>query len=123
MWYQLVPFLIYAATIQAADRTVYRNCSQIELCNQNRELIAKDRWKVLLETLSYVQGIVSFRVQSIEDSTSFVFLNISAIKGGIFRIQIEEPDSTRYHIEHVLDHNPEIIKWVHTLKNSNNLKF
>lgn len=109
MWYNLLFFLLYGA-IQAADRTVYRNCSQIELCNQNRELVSKDRWEVLLEGASFTQGVASFRVQSLEDSDTFVLLNISAIKNGIFRIQIEEPDSARYHIEHVLDGDPEIIK-------------
>lgn len=56
--------------------------------------------------------MASFRVQSIEDADILLVLNITAVKGGIFRIQIEEPDSTRYRIEHVLDGEPEIVKLV-----------
>lgn len=73
-------------------------------------MVREDRWKVLLEGASFTQGVATFRVQAVEDSDKLLILSITAVKGGIFRVQIEELESTRYHIENVLDGEPEIVK-------------
>ena len=57
----------------------------------------------------FSQGVASFRVQT-ADGIEDVGLNITAIEGNIFRVQIEETESSRYHIQDVLDGEPTIVK-------------
>lgn len=129
MWLRELILAVAITLSWAVDHTIYRYCSEIDVCryyfdiylkftlnlknySENRELAREERWKVLIEGASFSRGVASFRVQSTEDTDKFLSLNITAVKGGIFRVQIEEPDSTRYHIEHVLDGEPEIVKLV-----------
>ena len=57
----------------------------------------------------FAQGVASFRVQT-TDGSEDVVLNITAIEGNIFRVQIEETNSSRYHINDALDGEPTVVK-------------
>ncbi|RZC40267.1 Gal mutarotas 2 domain containing protein [Asbolus verrucosus] len=107
MWFQLFLLVSSAAFIYAADPNIYRNCSETELCSQLRELQRQNRYEVIIEGATFSKGVASFRVEGVDGSN--LFLNITAIEGNIFRVQIEEAVSSRYHLENVLDGEPTII--------------
>ena len=81
----------------------------ILLCSQNRELERQERYQIILEGAVFSQGVASFWIQTTDGSEN-LGLNITAIEGNIFRVQIEETESSRYHIQDVLDGEPTVVK-------------
>lgn len=81
----------------------------------NRELERKERYLIGLEGASFSKGLASFRVRDAETADLELFLNISAIKGNIFRVQFEEVGSTRFHIEYMLDGEPDTVKYIYKI--------
>jgi hypothetical protein len=82
----------------------------MNLSRQNRELEKRNRFNVNPEAVAvFAKGLASFRVQNVEEREDF-FLNVTALEGNIFRLQVEERESVRYHIQHVLDGDPTPIK-------------
>jgi alpha 1,3-glucosidase len=111
MWSQTCFFLLSAVLAYAADDVLYKSCSQVKLCKQNRELEKRNRFNVNPEAVAvFAKGLASFRVQNVEEREDF-FLNVTALEGNIFRLQVEERESVRYHIQHVLDGDPTPIKF------------
>jgi hypothetical protein len=110
MWSQTCFFVLSAVLAYAADDVLYKSCSQVNLCKQNRELEKRNRFNVNPEAVAvFAKGLASFRVQNVEEREDF-FLNVTALEGNIFRLQVEERESVRYHIQHVLDGDPTPIK-------------
>ncbi|KAJ3640636.1 hypothetical protein Zmor_027188 [Zophobas morio] len=107
---QLLVLVILAISANAADHDMYHNCSRVDVCSQNRELERQERYQIILEGAVFSQGVASFRVQTTDGSEN-LGLNITAIEGNIFRVQIEETESSRYHIQDVLDGEPTVVNF------------
>ena len=108
-WLRLLTLLVFFGNCCVGDafkESDFKKCQDLSFCRRNRQSTDGRRYRLLLETLTINETVVTGRLLNDAAEKEFL-LTLSSVSGPSVRLEVTEgPPAERYRIHDVLTHDP-----------------